>query len=364
MAQERAAAKSASKVSPLTPRIGFTLIELLVVIAIIAVLIALLLPAVQAAREAARRMQCINNLKQIGLAVLNYESANGGFPPQSTMSGGPGISSPTWETAWGTHVRIIPFMESTQGFNAANLVQEYHTPANGTVASMQVAAFICPSEINLTPGPVDSNGGGPYAVANEVFNIGDWYIFGGFGQPLSSAPVAYNASRRLAEMTDGTSNTILTSEVRTYSNHRRCFSGGSAQYIPGLSSPSTVPMTLPASEAMYAAALQMCQQSIGTGHNRWVNGDSLYSAFCTSLPPNFRSPTINAGYVNEDVVSAEENNGGPTFGAVPARSYHPGGVNAGFCDGSVHFIKDTINYSTYRALGTINGGEVISSDSY
>ncbi len=345
-------------------RAAFTLIELLVVIAIIAVLIALLLPAVQAAREAARRIQCTNNLKQMGLAVMNYESANGGFPPQAVMSGGPGISSPTWETAWGTHARVIPYMENGQVYNAANLFLHYHNPANGTAASMLIAAFVCPSEINLTPGPVDSNGGGPYAVATNVFNIGDWYVYGGFGQPLSRAPIAYNASRKLAEITDGTSNTIVTSEVRTYSNHRRCFSGGSAQYIPGLSSPYSVPMTLPASMAMYTTALQMCQQSIGQGHNRWVNGDSLYSAFTTALPPNFQSPTINAGYPNEDVVSAEENNGGPTFGAVPARSYHPAGVNAGFCDGSVHFIKNTIDYTTYRALGSINGGEVISSDGY
>jgi prepilin-type N-terminal cleavage/methylation domain-containing protein/prepilin-type processing-associated H-X9-DG protein len=343
-------------------RKAFTLIELLVVIAIIAVLIALLLPAVQAAREAARRVQCVNNMKQLGLGVLNYESAVGGFPPQAVQSGGPGISAPTWETAWGTLPRVLPYMENGQVYNAANLDQHYHNPANGTACSMQISFFICPSEVNLTIGPVDSNGGGPYAVSTEVFNIGDWYVWGGFGQPISRAPIAYNAARRIAEMTDGTSQTMLASETRTYGNHRRCFGGGTPQYLPNLSDPNNIPGPQ-ASPAVYAAGLRNCTNSIGQGHNRWVNGDASYGGFTTALPPNYQA-TINPGYPNEDLVSADENNGGPTFAAVMARSYHPGGVNTVFCDGSVRFIKDSISLAVWRALGSINGGEVVSSDSF
>ena len=340
---------------------GFTLIELLVVIAIIAVLIALLLPAVQAAREAARRVQCVNNLKQIGLGVHNYESANGGFPPQCVQGGGPGLGKPTWETAWGTLPRLLMYMENLQVFNSANMALHYHDPSNSTVGQLTIATFICPSETNLTKSP-DSTGLWSYGVSSYVFDVGDWYVWGGFGAQPSRAPIAYNLSRRIAEMTDGTSNSLLASEARTWAFESRCFGGGTPQYLPGLSDPNNLP-TPQNSPAVYAAALKNCTNSVGQSRNRWVNGDVSAGGFTSALTPNFKA-TVNPGRPNEDLVSADENNGGPTFAAVTARSYHPGGVNSLFCDGSVRYIKDTIDPTTWRALSTMNGGEVVSSDSY
>ncbi len=342
-------------------RRGFTLIELLVVIAIIAVLIALLLPAVQAAREAARRIQCTNNLKQIGLGVFNYESANGGFPPQCVQSGPPTLGKPTWETAWGTLPRLMSFMEGVQVYNAANLNLHYHHPANSTVGSLNIASFICPSEVNLTKS-VDSTGLWSYGVSSYVFNVGDWYVWGGFGAPPSRAPITYNMSRKISEMTDGTSQTLLASEARTWSYERRCFGGGTPQYLPGLSDPNNLP-TPQNSPAVYAASLQNCTNSVGQSRDRWVNGDVAFGGFTSALTPNYQA-MVNPGRPNEDLVSADENNGGPTFAAVTARSYHPAGVNTLFCDGSVHFIKDSISAVNWRALSTMNGGEVLSADGY
>jgi prepilin-type N-terminal cleavage/methylation domain-containing protein/prepilin-type processing-associated H-X9-DG protein len=341
---------------------GFTLIELLVVIAIIAVLIALLLPAVQAAREAARRMSCINNLKQIGLAIHNYESANGSFPPQSIDRGTNTLSAPIDEADWGTLPRIIPYMEGAAMYNSANLLIHYHNPPNVTAAQTQVSFLICPSEVNTQP-VVSSRGA--YAVGNYLFNVGDWYVYGGFGAPLSRAPILYNFGRPIAAITDGLSQTMLASEGRTHANSRRCFGGGTPQYIAGLTDPFNIP-SVQNSYAIYAAGLQAsnCTSNIGSrGHTVWVNSDVAFGGFTTAFTPNYVAQ-VNPGIPNEDLVSADENNGGPTFAAVIARSYHPGGVNVLFCDGSVRWIKSTIDATTWRSLGTIAGGEVVSGDAY
>src|SRR5262245_50328186 len=130
-------------------RRGFTLIELLVVIAIIGVLIALLLPAVQAAREAARRMQCTNNLKQIGLGLHNYESITGALPPPLVQTGSG--STITWTNGWSVHGRLLPFLEQAAAFNAINFTFRYSVPENTTVSGLSVSMFLCPSEINPQP---------------------------------------------------------------------------------------------------------------------------------------------------------------------------------------------------------------------
>src|SRR6476620_3061316 len=159
-------------------RRGFTLIELLVVIAIIAVLIALLLPAVQSAREAARRMQCTNNLKQLGLGVHNYEAVAGTLPPSFVQTGVG--STITWSNGWSAHARVLPFMEQGAAFNAINFTLRYSVPENLTIGALSVGTFLCPSERKSQPRATATS---QFGVNNYGWNMGDWYVWGGFAGP-------------------------------------------------------------------------------------------------------------------------------------------------------------------------------------
>jgi len=216
-------------------RRGFTLIELLVVIAIIAVLIALLLPAVQAAREAARRAQCVNNLKQLGLVVSNYESALGALPMTLAMAGAG--NTVAYDTGWSAQARILPFLEGNTLFNAANIGIFKEDPGNATVVKLTVAAFICPSEINPAPYTHDY---GVSGVTNYGFCGGDWFVWGGFNGPQNRQGFGPLRSRRLAEFTDGLSNTLFAAEVKAHQAASNCrFST-----LPSVNDPNNIPSPL------------------------------------------------------------------------------------------------------------------------
>jgi prepilin-type N-terminal cleavage/methylation domain-containing protein/prepilin-type processing-associated H-X9-DG protein len=345
---------------------GFTLIELLVVIAIIAVLIALLLPAVQAAREAARRIQCTNNLKQIGLGLHNYESIASAFPPANIA----GIIGGTFTyNGFSIHARILPFMEQGVAFNSVNFSYTHRTVQNSTVVGLSLTCFLCPSDPNiggLTAFPSGVNA----RVPCYGFNEGDWFIWNalstsGFNNPPNTRGVfAPNLSRRMAEFTDGTSNTLLATDVKALNPF--CQVGGQFSEA-NLSSPTAILPSAsvdPLSVAVEYTTVAACGASpVGTGHTAWVDGNSQETGMTTAFTPN--RPAINhANGADLDILTLLISKDQPLYGAITARSYHPGGVNALLADGSVHFMKSTVNGVTWRALGTIGGGEVIGSDSY
>ena len=339
-------------------RRGFTLIELLVVIAIIAVLIALLLPAVQAAREAARRAQCLNNLKQIGLAINNYESATGALPMSLSMNGSG--NNVTFDTGWSVQARILPYLEGYALFNAANLSVFKEDPPNSTVISLNVIAYLCPSEIKTQ---VSSHDYGLSGVVNYGFSQGDWFVWGGFNGPNNCSAFGPNRSRRWAEFIDGLSNTLLASEVKTYQAASNC----RFTTLPSVNDPNNIPSPNadPFSVAPEYDNGACVTQNQLEFHTEWADGHTHASGFTTAWPPNKRIiGRVTYPGMDLDLNGMNEENGGPTFAAINARSYHPGGVNSLFGDGSVRFIKSTINGVTWRALGTVAGGEVVSADQY
>ena len=370
-------------------RRGFTLIELLVVIAIIAVLIALLLPAVQSAREAARRIQCTNNLKQIGLAFMNYESANQVFSPTTILIPTPNGGVATWafQSSWSAFARSAPFLEQGNFYNAINFSLTYSDPTNTTVSDTPLTFLFCPSD----PGShIDDTTLGDTLTATTSYGTcdGDWYVWSvNWGAtnsvgPMNKSMFGPNYSRSIAMVTDGTSNTLMASEG--YIGHaqmRSCMTSPSVPSDPsvGTWSPTNVPAPGPNS----TAALNLLINSCGTasskikaggpiGHTRWCNGGVYYSGFTTAMGPNMNVSTVSrytgssltGRTVPMDWDSVDENDGGPTYMSLSASSYHPSGVNALFGDGSVRFVKNTVSPITWRALGTIAGGEVTSADSY
>ncbi len=356
-------------------RRGFTLIELLVVIAIIAVLIALLLPAVQAAREAARRAQCINNLKQLGLAIHNYHSVNNVFPM--------GVSSAIYDISMvynakqnlSLHAAILPFIEQTQIYNAinfnwgcedANNVLCYLINATGTNA--KVAGFCCPSDPNA--GVPDhnntSNTNNYYGCVGTTMN---WSTIGtttlnvvNINLP-STGLFTWQASYGLANCIDGSSNTIAFAEgvVGTQSlqpGQKRI----ALINVGGLQPFETYDASQNINNAK--AALNVCNvvwnaKTAGTidrqrGEN-WAHGCMDMTLFNTIGTPNDFGDTWSA---------CSRIGSGARSDLNSADSYHAGGINVTMGDGSVRFIKDSVNMQTWMGLGTKAGGEVLSADSY
>ena len=364
---------------------GFTLIELLVVIAIIAVLIALLLPAVQAAREAARRAQCINNLKQIGLAMHNYHSTNNSFPQGASMapynspfyydpSGATGWSNITSWNNWSAQAMMLSYMEQTPIYNAINFSWAPQWPnnpcyfINSTAYNTLISSYLCPSDGNAGKnGWINS-----YAASQGTTTYGYPFNDNDFTNFHNSTGVfAYQRNYGIADITDGTSNTIAYSETLT-NNPAGPLKRGMATGNTGSGGNLTRDVYLLAPTAQLALTIvqqdwAICsarwQSGVAGSYGNaaglsWGNGAMGYSMFNTVVPPN-GGGTIQWGACRMGCCAQAQH-----ADYVVATSNHSGGVNAGMADGSVKFIKNTINTINWWALGTRGGGEVLSSDSY
>jgi prepilin-type N-terminal cleavage/methylation domain-containing protein/prepilin-type processing-associated H-X9-DG protein len=309
---------------------GFTLIELLVVIAIIAVLIALLLPAVQAAREAARRAQCTNNMKQLGLACHNYVDVNGSFPSQiagyNYTGGCQWFLNSDYRTGW--IVEILPQMDQTPLFNSYNFTGDRaeYSWNNTTVIALQLNAVMCPSYAGpmVQQGQSDWNSyAGTETAYMATWNIAGTCYKGNLGDNTTGPFPGSNNGY-------GDCNTTTNMPTATGMFWRAQMLVTPQMITDGLSNTMLTGEALP----------NMCQWNAWSESNSSVATTSIPMAQMVNLATN--QPSYCYGF----------------------RSQHPGGMNAGFADGSVRYMKLTINQNIYRAVSTRAGGEVISSDAY
>jgi len=327
-------------------RQGFTLVELLVVIAIIAMLVSLLLPAVQAARGAARRIQCANNVRQLGLGLNNYESAMAHYPP----SWKPARNMEGKVDGWSASAQLYPYLEEGALFAHVNYDRSYNDatlPSGLPLGSARVGTLICPDE------PGDrvriKNDVPKYYPLNYGANVGVWFVFDpetGRGGPGAFYP---NSKLKSGKFIDGMSKTIAFAEVKAWNPYFR---------NAALTEPEPV---APARMASLGGDFKQ-----NSGHTESLDGRSHQTAVTGLFAPNTKVKAVSEE-VEYDVDWTNQQEGKSatvaTYAAVTSRSYHGGGVNVVRMDGSVEFITDDIDLPVWQAMFTRNGAEVTSSAS-
>ncbi len=324
-----------------TLRKGFTLIELLVVIAIIAILIGLLLPAVQKVREAAARTQCLNNLKQLALALHAYHDARGKLP--TSRSTPLAVGQPS--TSFSVHAQILPYIEQQNLYNTINFSDLDNAPENKLAYAATVKTFICPSDPGVDQVPA-GNG-----LTNYRVNEGSSVYYGIPGYPLlpnvpqANGPFFINVAYRLTDIADGTSNTAAWSEKKVGDFSNNVATEGTDMF--GI-------FTTPSSQAdainqcTNVAWMTLSNQIESTSGSPWLLGSRSATCYDHSNVPFTHSCLFPAPGVG--------------LFTSPANSGHGNGVNLAMCDGSVRFVANGVSLATWSAVGTMNGGEVIGSD--
>jgi prepilin-type N-terminal cleavage/methylation domain-containing protein/prepilin-type processing-associated H-X9-DG protein len=331
---------------------AFTLIELLVVMAIIGILIGMLLPAVQMVREAARQTSCLNNVRQIVLAAHGYEAAFQHFPPSFEIEHGTILSGNNG--SWSIHSRLLPFVEQANAYKLVDLSIAWDAQSASGVPTLRIPLFQCASEVNDT---VRIKNGQPYIYPqNYGFNFGSWLVYDPVTGRRGDGPFYVNSETRFGSVRDGASNTLCVAEVKTFTS-----------YIRNTSDPGPIAPTDRNAFNGYSGQLKLGSGlHQNTGHTEWCDGRVHHSGFTTVFTPNTFVPYDHDGQTYDiDFNSVQEGkrNDQETYAAITSRSYHAGGmVNVGMLDGSTRSVADSIDLSVWRTIGTVDGGEIVSSD--
>lgn len=313
--------------------------------AIVATLAALLLPALQAAREAARQTSCRNRLRQLAIAVLNYEAAQRRLPPSTVVdyAADPPVAD---NVSWGVHGRILAYLEQDRLRDLVDLEQAWDFQPS--ISGVRIDVFQCPGDPRSDEVRVPAGDKPRLYATNYGFNCGTWLVYDPQAGRGGDGVVFPNSRLTLAQVADGAANTLLCAEVKAWQAYTR--NGAPARTIP--------PDTAEAAAEIVVSG----EEFKDTGRTVWPDGRVHHTGFTATLPPNKYVPYVADGQVvGVDYSSWQEGNlgrlGEPTYAIVTSQSYHPGRIHAAFVDGSVRGVGDEIDLAAWRALATRAGGD-------
>ena len=327
---------------------GFTLVELLVVIAIIGVMVGLILPAIQAARESARSSQCKNNMRQLSLAVLNYQSAKNHLPPGAEVDFD--VTTTSSNGSWGVHGRILPYLEQGNLYSKVDLTKAWDFQE--AIDGLKIPIYACPTDPRNDEVRDPGKGKVNLYPTTYGFNYGTWFVFDPTTKRGGDGAFYPNSYMRMARITDGASNTLLAAEVKAWQPYTR--NGGP---------PSTeIPETTDQAEAIAASGAQFKN----TGHTEWPDGRVHHTGMTTTLTPNSRVNYVKGDVYDVDYNSWQEGkngkDGNTSYAIVTSRSHHADYVHVVLMDGSAHSVSDSIDLEVWRTLGSRESGKTLPGD--